>query len=158
MPGLWSCAAFCHLLIIQALAGQNLDFDDLARRASAAIDTHPEEAATLYQQALALRPGWADGWLYRGVALYQLGHFGEARDSFRKGVALAPDKGTAVAFLGLAEYELGDYRPALSHILKGEAMGLADSLPLLLKSTVTPHADLSAAFGLSSSSGATDLY
>jgi tetratricopeptide (TPR) repeat protein len=58
-------------------------FDDLARRASDALDVHPEQAVALYQRALALRPGWAEGWLYRGASLFQLGRFREARDSLR---------------------------------------------------------------------------
>ncbi len=113
------------LLSIVPVAAQS--FDDLARRASEALDSHPEQAAALYQQALAIRPNWAEGWLYRGTALFQLGRFGEARDSFRQGIALAPGKGTPVAFLGMCEYELGDYRQALADILKGEAIGLADN-------------------------------
>ena len=117
---------WCVLIAVRLLAAQDVNFDELARRASEAVDTHPEEAAALYGQALALRPNWADGWLYRGASLFELGRFGEARDSFRKGVALDPGKGTPLAFLGMAEYELGDYRQSLSDILQGEAIGLAD--------------------------------
>jgi len=123
--GAWRIAACC-ILPVWALAAQTASFDDLARRASDALDSHPEEAVALYQQALALRPGWAEGWMYRGAALFQLNRFREARDSLRKGVALAPGQGTPLAFLGMAEYELGDYQRALSNILKGESMGLAD--------------------------------
>ena len=46
-------------------------FEDLQRRAEAALDSRPEEAAGLYKQALAIRPEWAEGWLYMGGALYQ---------------------------------------------------------------------------------------
>ena len=109
------------------VAAQNAGFDDLARRASDALDKNPQQAAALYEQALRLRPNWAEGWLYRGTALFQLGRFREARDSFRHGIALAPGKGTPVAFLGMSEYELGDYRQALTDILKGESIGLADN-------------------------------
>jgi tetratricopeptide (TPR) repeat protein len=109
-----------------APAAQNASFDDLARRAAAALDTRPAEAAALYEQALALRPAWAEGWMNRGAALYQLNRFGEARDALRKCVALAPGRGTPRAFLGMAEYELGEYGPALADILKGESIGLAD--------------------------------
>ncbi|MGA8026461.1 MAG: tetratricopeptide repeat protein [Bryobacteraceae bacterium] len=115
-----------YVLAVGLVSPQSGNFDDLARRASDALDTNPQEAAALYEQAVALRPGWADGWLYRGAALFRLGRFREARDSLRQGVALAPAKGTPLAFLGMAEYELGDYRQAISDILKGEAIGLAD--------------------------------
>lgn len=62
----------------------------------------------------------------RGAALFELGHFREARDALRKCAALAPGKGTTLAFVGMAEYELGDYAQALADILKGESIGLAD--------------------------------
>ena len=39
-------------------------FDDLSRRAQAALDSHPEEAIQLYRQALGIRPDWPEGWLY----------------------------------------------------------------------------------------------
>ena len=37
-------------------------FDDLSRRAQAALDKHPEEAVQLYREALAMRPDWPEGW------------------------------------------------------------------------------------------------
>lgn len=114
------------LLAAGALTAQTGNFDDLAKRASDALDAHPAEAAALYQRALAIRPGWAEGWLYRGAALFELGRYRDARESLRKGVTLSPGKGTPLAFLGMAEYELGNYQPALSDILRAEAIGLAD--------------------------------
>jgi tetratricopeptide (TPR) repeat protein len=124
--GAWTIAVLWGVLSVGPLVAQTASFDDLARRASDALDAHPQEAAELYRQALALRPGWADGWLYRGAALFQLGRFREARDSLRKGVALAPGKGTPLAFLGMAEYEMGDSERALSDIIQAESIGLAD--------------------------------
>jgi tetratricopeptide (TPR) repeat protein len=119
-------AAIWPMLAVAAPPAQKANFDDLARRAAAALDTRPAEAAALYEQALALRPGWAEGWMNRGAALYQMGRFGEARDALRKCVALAPGRGTPRAFLGMAEYDLGEYGPALADILQGESIGLAD--------------------------------
>ena len=123
-----SFAALWLLLVAPAPAAQPArgDFDDLSRRAAAALDAHPEEAVALYRKALAIRPDWAEGWLYMGAGLYRLKRFAESRDALRQGVALVPKKGTPWAFLGLAEYELGNYRDALSFLLKGEATGLAD--------------------------------
>jgi tetratricopeptide (TPR) repeat protein len=99
-------------------------FDDLARRAEALLDSQPAEAAGLYRQALALRPDWAEGWLYLGASLYQTGRYAEASDAFRKGTRLAPGVGTAWAFLGLCEAELDDSEQALADIRKGEDLGL----------------------------------
>jgi len=99
-------------------------FDDLARRAEALLDSQPAEAASLYKQALALRPAWAEGWLYLGASLYQNSRYAEASDAFRRGIKLAPGVGTAWGFLGLCEAELEDYDQALADIRKGEDLGL----------------------------------
>ena len=102
-------------------------FDDLSRRAAAALQSSPQEAAALYRQAVGLRPSWAEGWFYLGASEYQLKHYREAREALARAGELAPDNGAAWAFLGLAEYELADYPSALSHITKAESMGLPDN-------------------------------
>jgi len=99
-------------------------FEDLAHRAEAALDSRPEEAAGLYKRALAIRPDWAEGWLYMGGALYQAGRYAEATDALRKGVDLAPVMGNAWALLGLSESQLEDRDQALADIRKGERLGL----------------------------------
>ena len=99
-------------------------FEDLQHRAAAALDSHPEEAAGLFKQALAIRPEWAEGWLYMGGALYQVGRYAEATDALRKGVELAPGIGTGWALLGLSESQLDDQDQALADIRKGEQLGL----------------------------------
>jgi tetratricopeptide (TPR) repeat protein len=105
------------------------NFDDLAGRAQALVDSKPTEAADLFRQALAIRPEWAEGWLYYGACLYQLDRYAEATDAFRKGIPLAPTKGTAWAFLGLAEAEMDNSDQAIADIQKGEGLGLAGNWP-----------------------------
>jgi len=123
-------AALCLSLLCVAVPTarsqvSSLDkFDDLARRAESLLDSQPAEAASLYKQALALRPAWAEGWLYLGASLYQDNRYAEASDAFRRGIKLAPGVGTAWAFLGLCEAELEDYDQALTDIRKGEDLGL----------------------------------
>jgi tetratricopeptide (TPR) repeat protein len=113
------------LLLAGLAAAQTTDnFDDLARRAEAALDSNPAEAASLYKEALQQRPSWPEGWFYLGGALYRLGRYPEAVDAFHKGLDLSPKNGTAWAFVGLAEYELGHLESALSAIGKGEQIGL----------------------------------
>ncbi len=104
-------------------------FEDLARRAQAALDSHPDDAAKLYKQALAIHPEWAEGWLYMGGALYQTGRYPEATDALRKGVELAPGVGTGWALLGLSESQLEDEDQALADIRKGEDLGLGSNVP-----------------------------
>jgi tetratricopeptide (TPR) repeat protein len=114
------------LLAFAALASaQNESFEELANRAQSLLDSRPAEAAALLEQALKLRPDWAEGWMYCGAALYQSNRFAAATDAFRKGIALAPGKGTAWAFLGLAEAELDDADQAIADIRKGEELGIA---------------------------------
>lgn len=122
-------AAVSVFVVFLPLAAQTSggDFEDLARRAQQAVDANPQEAATLFQQALALRPSWPEGWLYLAGDLYQLNRFSEARDAFHKGLALAPQNGPAWGFLGLCEFELRDFNAALTHILKSETLGVGSN-------------------------------
>ena len=99
-------------------------FEDLSRRAEAALDSHPDEAIQLYKQALAIRPDWPEGWLYMGGALYQKGRYAEAVDALRKGIGLAPIFANGWALLGLSESQLDDPEQALADIRKGEQLGL----------------------------------
>lgn len=121
----------CGALILGLLPGMGHawqdGFDDLARRAEAAVDSNPAEAADLFKKALALKAGWAEGWLYLGASLYQLDRFAEASDAFRKGIVLAPTKGTGWAFLGLCEAELDNSDQAIADMRKGEELGLGDN-------------------------------
>ena len=104
-------------------------FDDLSRRAQAALDSHPDDAIQLYKQALAIRPDWPEGWLYMGGALYQLGRYAEATDALRKGIGLAPVFANGWALLGLSESQLDDPDQALADIRKGEDLGLGGNIP-----------------------------
>ncbi len=106
----------------QTPAGEQ--FDDLARRAQAALDNRPEEAIQLYKQALAVRPDWPEGWLYMGGALYQTGRYAEATNALRRGLDLSPIFANGWALLGLAESQLDDPEQALADIRKGEELGL----------------------------------
>jgi predicted Zn-dependent protease len=99
-------------------------FEDLSRRAQAALDSRPEEAIQLYRQALGIRPDWPEGWLYMGGALYQKGRFAEATDALRKGIGLAPIFANGWALVGLCESQLDDPEQALADIRKGEELGL----------------------------------
>ena len=104
-------------------------FDDLARRAQADLDSRPEEAVQLYKQALTIRPDWPEGWLYMGGALYQTGRYAEATDALRRGLRLAPVFANGWALLGLSEAQLDDPDQALTDIRKGEDLGLGGNIP-----------------------------
>ena len=123
------------LLLLSAAVGLRAQtttvdqFDDLARRAQAVLDSRPAEAIQLYKQALAIRPDWPEGWLYMGGALYQTGRYAEATDALRKGLQVAPVFANGWALLGLTESQLDDPDQALADIRKGEDLGIGGNVP-----------------------------
>jgi predicted Zn-dependent protease len=112
---------------LRAQAPGREQFEDLSRRAQAALDSRPDEAIELYKEALGIRPDWPEGWLYMGGALYQKGRFAEATDALRKGIELAPIFANGWALLGLCESQLDDPEQALADIRKGEELGLGSN-------------------------------
>jgi tetratricopeptide (TPR) repeat protein len=123
----------CAALILGLMPGMGHatqdSFEALARRAEAAVDSDPTQAVDLFKKALAMKAGWAEGWLYLGASLYQLDRFAEASDAFRKGIGLAPTIGTGWAFLGLCEAELDNSDQAIADMRKGEQLGLGGNWP-----------------------------
>jgi tetratricopeptide (TPR) repeat protein len=104
------------------------DFDALAARAIAAREAgKAAEAAALYRQALELKPAWAEGWWYLGMAAYDADAFPACRQAFGKFLELQPKSAPAAALLGLCEYETGAYREALGHL--SGARAAAGGLP-----------------------------
>lgn len=126
IPGLFGVLAAACLGAQTPAGGQ---FEDLARRAQATLDTNPEQAIQLYRQALAIRADWPEGWLYLGGALYERGRYAEATDALHKGLALAPVFANGWALLGLTESQLEDPDQALTDIRKGEELGLDGNVP-----------------------------
>ena len=102
-------------------------FDKVVKAATAARQSeHWDDAVVLYTKAVKLRPEYAEGHWYQGLALYQLDKFNECRDSFRRVIRFSPKNGPAHAFLGLCEFGLKDYDRALEHLLQSRALGIAD--------------------------------
>lgn len=110
------------------MLAQAQSFEDLSHQGEAALDRDPARAASLFKEALGLRPAWPEGWFYLGGALYRLDRYSEAREAFHKGLDLAPANGVGWGFLGLVEYEMGDLDHARMAIEKGEALGLGSNL------------------------------
>ena len=104
------------------------DFDSLAARATAAREAgNAAEAAALYRQALEIKPAWAEGWWYLGMAAYDADAYPACREAFGKFLQLEPTSAPAAALLGLCEYETGAYREALGHL--SDARAAAGGLP-----------------------------
>jgi tetratricopeptide (TPR) repeat protein len=99
-------------------------FEDLKKRAEWNWQAHLyEEAASLYRQAVDLKPTWSEGWLHLSDCLYQLQRYGEARDAAREATIFTPDSAASWAYLGLSEYELRDYRRSFDDLSKAEKLG-----------------------------------
>jgi len=108
-------------------ADSNSQFTSLSQAAEASRNAgDAEEAIRNYQQAVAMRPDWAEGWWYLGTILYEQTQFAEAQADFQKVVQLVPAMGAAWNFLGLCEFETKDYAAAFIHLEKGLALGAGD--------------------------------
>jgi tetratricopeptide (TPR) repeat protein len=100
-------------------------FDNLARRADAArVAGQLDEAETLYRQALALRPKWAEGLFYVGTMAYDRDRFAQCRDAFRQLSVVEPKMAPAWAFLGLCEFRLAAYANARAHLEHALSLGV----------------------------------
>lgn len=118
-----------HLGHAQLSATENepADFKALSESAAAAREAgRAEDAIRAYQQALALRPDWEEGWWYLGTLQYDADHLKEAVPAFQKVVQLNPAQNQAWSFLGLCEFGAGDYENALTHLQKGRDLGPID--------------------------------
>lgn len=100
-------------------------FQRLAAKATAAQDAGNLDAAVpLFRRALALNPGWDEGWWSLGQIDYQKSNYRAAASEFRRVVALDPKYGTARAMLGLCQFELGQDKEALSNIEASKDLGM----------------------------------
>src|SRR5205807_5066879 len=85
------------------------------------------EAATLFQEVLAIRPDFAAAHNNLGNALSKLGQTAAAVAHYRRAVALAPAMAEAHNNLGCALFLLGQLGPAIAHYK--EAIGLDAHAP-----------------------------
>jgi len=135
LPNSWTaasaaCLSVCFLALAVAQnrpspSSSGVSFAALSAKADAARDANRlDEALPLYRKALAMRPGWAEGWWSLGTISYDRNSYAEATRAFEKVIRLAPRNGTAFVMLGLSEFELGHDDPALKDIEKGTSLGL----------------------------------
>ena len=92
-------------------------FESISQRAESARKAdHVNDAIRLYREALHLRPGWQQGWLWLGNLLYDQDRFPEAHDAFAHFVLAVPQPGPVWAMKGLCEFEMQDYKSALADL------------------------------------------
>lgn len=103
----------------------SVNFKALAAQADEASQQNRlDEAIALYRKALALKPGWPDGWWSLGTIHYDRNEYKEAAMDFRRAASLQPAKGSPRVMLGLCEFELGNDDAALKHIEEGKQLGV----------------------------------
>ncbi len=77
-------------------------------------------AITDFQQALALKPDYAEAWLELGKTQFGNEEFSQAIASFKEATRLAPNDWYGWALLGLSYTRQGAYTPAIEAFQQGE--------------------------------------
>ena len=103
----------------------SISFDQLVRKADqASREDRLAEAADLYRKALALRPGWAEGWWALGTLQYDQNHYAAAAAALTRLITLQPQNGTAHAMLGLCQVEINQDDVALKNLSLARSLGV----------------------------------
>jgi tetratricopeptide (TPR) repeat protein len=101
------------------------DFSTISSQAGIARDAgRLDEAVPLYRKALALRPGWTEGWWALGTILYDQDSYADAGRAFRRLLGLDPKNGTAHLMLALCDYQLDRDAIAMDHIQTAKKLGV----------------------------------
>jgi tetratricopeptide (TPR) repeat protein len=109
-----------------ASAHSESNFVALAEKAAAAQSAGQiDDAISYYQRALALRPGWEEGWRNLGTLYYTSARYADAVAALKNSVAIDANNGNAWALLGLSEFEIKDYNNSLIHLERGRSIGFA---------------------------------
>jgi predicted Zn-dependent protease len=112
--------------LLASSLGRSSDFEEAAAAAQRAREAgNLTEACGRYQEALRLRPEWAEGWWGLGTTYYDLGRYAEAARAFQKLTEYAPSVGAAWAMLGLSEYQLGRKLEARNDLAQAYQIGMA---------------------------------
>lgn len=127
-------AALCTLVFSLTAAAQSgaapnqtNDFQSLVQSANTAREAgNADEAIRDYSRAVALRPGWAEGWWDLGSTQYEANQYAEAVRSLQRLTELAPAMAPGWSILGLAEFETKDYSGALASLEKAQKLGGID--------------------------------
>jgi tetratricopeptide (TPR) repeat protein len=112
------------IALITASGAMADTFEELAAQATAAREANNvSKAIELYQQALQLKPAWAEGWWFLGTLFYDGDQYKSGRHAFAEFVKLEGKAAPGWSFLGLCEFETGEHEHALEHIRRGLEIG-----------------------------------
>ena len=100
-------------------------FEQISQAADRArTEERDEDAISLYERGLKLRPEWKEGQWYLSTLLYEKERYAESRDLLRRFVAENSGAGPAYALLGMSEFQVRDYSRALDHLRRAMSLGL----------------------------------
>ena len=123
-------------LAVSALSAQE-SFDSMAAKATAARNANDlPRAISLYQQAVAAKPDWAEGWWFLGSLAYDSDQYPLGRDALTHFVKFE-NKPAGWSLLGLCEFETADYSLSLEHIQR--ALQASDSVPTEMQPALRFH-------------------
>jgi tetratricopeptide (TPR) repeat protein len=86
------------------------------------VDARDDEAIADYDAILALDPGNAFAYLFRGSSLQYLGDRLQPPDDFADAIAAAPGNADVYALIGSTYTQTGDYSAALSYLAQAIAL------------------------------------
>jgi tetratricopeptide (TPR) repeat protein len=108
------------------------EFDKLSKQADEAREAgRLDEAVTLYNNALRVKPTWVEGWWYLGSIFYDRERHVEAREALRNLLSIQSKNGPAWALIGLCEFQLKNYETALADIQNSRILGLGGNKALI---------------------------
>jgi tetratricopeptide (TPR) repeat protein len=114
----------CFLVVIAASYASQATFEQLAAQAESAKQANNVgKAMELYQQALALKPGWVEGWWSVGTLAYDGDQYATGVRAFSEFVKLDEKTAMGWGFLGLCEFETGAHEKSLEHIRRALEIG-----------------------------------
>jgi tetratricopeptide (TPR) repeat protein len=113
------------LMLAAAASGETAtpSFDDISTRAQQAYEANRlDDATRLFDEAVKLRPEWAEGWWALGMIAYQQDRYPECRDALSHMVAQDATAAPGWALLGLCEFQTKQYDLSLQHLKKGHML------------------------------------
>ncbi len=98
-------------------------FEQLAAKAQQAYNANQDdEAATLFSEAVKLKPDWAEGWWALGMIDYQHDRYPECSEKLTRMVALDGSAAPGWALLGLCEFQTRQFDSAFEHLKKAHML------------------------------------
>ena len=87
------------------------------------VETSPERALPCFERACALKPDFAEAWIFAGLAHQKRRCLPEALDAFSRGRKLAPHNSLIAESMGDVYYDLGNFPQAEKEFRRARKIG-----------------------------------